>query len=172
MRTREFLSALKTVIASDEDITDGHRYIVIKARVNDQRKKIEDAYCVTAHTTEYGTVEFDLGDGPIEFYTEKPEVFETNAPFDGCTLRVFPRYSETEALYDEVKHLNAARRIRREIAKVVAGLSEETARGELDDVRTLQSLASDLVFHEAALNQDTVPSREDRGFGPLVVLPS
>lgn len=171
MSFQSFLSAIKTMVARDEDIVDGNRYVVIKSRVNGDQKKVEDAYYVTAHATEHGTVEFDLGDGPMEFYTEKDDIFETNFPFDGCTLRVFPRFDGTEAIYDEVKHYNAARRTRREIAEVVASMSEETARGEMGSVLKLQSLASDLVYHEASLNQNFIPKRESHGYGPLVILP-
>lgn len=171
MLTQTFLSAMKTIVARDTDIIDGHHYVVFKSRVTDTHKKVEDAHYVTAHTTEHDTVEFDLGDGPLEFYTEKDTIFETNAPFDGCTLRVFPRYDGTEAMYDGVKHLNAANRIRREIADTVAGLAEETARGELDAVRKLQSLASDLLYHESSLNQELIPTSDPQGCGPLVVRP-
>ena len=163
-----FLSALKTRVTDAADITDGAEYIVIVSDNSAARSDIiKSAHIVTAHTTEHGTVEFDLGNGPIEFFTEKTYDFETNAQFDGYTLAVYPKTRDTKDIYDETQHQIAARRLRQQIADVVCGLNKSTARGEMDDVRKLQSLVNDLVFHEAALNQELLV--DDRG--PLAVRP-
>ena len=170
--TSTFLSALKTRVTDAGDITDGSDYVVIVSDKSAARgEAIKEAHITTAHATDHGTVEFDFGTGPIEFFTEKTYVFETNAQFDGCTLAVYPKTRDTKDLYEEAQHQIAARRLRQQIAGVVCGLNKYTASGEMDDVRKLQSLVNDLVFHESALNQDLLADNDTYDLGPLAVRP-
>lgn len=167
-----FLSALKTHVTDAGDITDGSDYVVIVSDKSAARgEAIKEAHITTAHATDHGTVEFDLGTGHIEFFTEKSYVFETNAQFDGYTLAVYPKTRDTKDLYEEAQHQIAARRLRQQIAGVVCGLNKYTASGEMDDVRKLQSLVNDLVFHESALNQDLLADNDTYDLGPLAVRP-
>lgn len=162
---------MKTRVTDAGDITDGSDYIVVVTDKSAARgDAIKGAHIVAARVTENGTVEFDLGNGPIEFFTEKTAVFETNAQFDGCTLAVYPKTRDTKDLYEEVQHQIAARRLRQQVADVVCSLTKSTASGEMDDVRKLQSIVNDLVFHEAALNQDLL-SGEPNDLGPLAIRP-
>jgi len=167
-----FMSAIKTRVTDAADITDGSDYVVVVGDTSAPRgDTLKEVHIVTAHATEHGTVEFDFGTGPIEFFTEETYVFETNAQFDGCTLAVYPKTRDTVDMYKELQHQTAARHLRQQIADVVCGLTKSTARGEMDDVRKLQSLVNDLVFHEAALNQELLVDDDPYDRGPLAVRP-
>lgn len=168
LTTRELMdSHFQDVVR--ETVRDGEKYVVIKVVRDGYTRVFDDVYIAAANVTDNGNVRFTHNSETVECSVNPGENFY---PVDGdgfhlVVVRITPKSLK---MRDEIAHIVAANRLRRQAAELMAGLRVRTAEGEIDRVLALRNVVNELAAHESSINQKIAPHAPDR-FQPLVEIP-
>ena len=170
--TSSFLKTIRGTITNASDVVEGNEYVILELLTSGKYPVMDNVYIATATDADDEGATFDIDGQRIEFSNTKFNSFQPATPVEGVLMNAYPLNDATRAVHDDIVHRIAARRLRQEIAGTVSSMAETTVRGEMDAVRRLQSLATDLAYHEGELNQSFLDDKKHPKIGPLVVRPS